>query len=84
MNKKILDSLQKAFDAEAAMNSTKKLGGPLLNRAKAFAEARKALKEAGVSDASVVSKLGDILALIMKYLPDIIRIVTEVLALFGK
>ncbi len=55
----------------------------MLAKARAFRDSLAALRAAGVDDGSILGKLGEILATIIKYLPDIARIIAEVLALFG-
>jgi len=54
------------------------------SRARAWRETMKALRAAGVDDGTILSKITEILAIILKLLPDIAAIILAVMGLFGK
>jgi len=83
-----LDILQQSFDAAASAPAT--VGAPVgwalgdfAAKAKAFREVLAILRAAGVADDSILGKIGEILTVIINNLPDILRIIALVSALFG-
>ena len=82
-----LDALASSFDAAASAPPTNTLVGfsftDFAAKAKAFREVLSFLRGAGVDDGTILGRLGEILTIIIDHLPDILRIIALISALFG-